>query len=194
MEESFVRNLHALKPQPSWPTNSIDHPRVTAVIATNARHLHIVWVVEETEQTFRAEVHEDGGPCWQDSCVELFVSALDGSDDYCNFEFNALGFCLAACGPNRHSRTTLTQEQYAFIKRTPTPIIFKHDLLHWKLEVSIPAELLKAGASDDLRIMDIRGNLYKCGDKTLAPHWLSAFPIDTPQPDFHRPEFFKIFR
>ncbi|MDE6490265.1 MAG: hypothetical protein K2L49_03810, partial [Muribaculaceae bacterium] len=22
------------------------------------------------------------------------------------------------------------------------------------------------------------------------PHYMSLFPIDTPQPDFHRPEFF----
>ena len=33
-------------------------------------------------------------------------------------------------------------------------------------------------------------NLYKCGDNLSHPHFLSWQPIDTPQPDFHRPEFF----
>ena len=36
----------------------------------------------------------------------------------------------------------------------------------------------------------IRANFYKCGDKTAHPHYLSWSPIDTPKPDFHRPEFF----
>ena len=36
----------------------------------------------------------------------------------------------------------------------------------------------------------IRANFYKCGDKTAHPHYLSWSPIDTPKPDFHRPDFF----
>ncbi len=34
------------------------------------------------------------------------------------------------------------------------------------------------------------GNLNKCASATSAPHYLSWNPIDTPTPDFHRPEFF----
>ncbi len=33
-------------------------------------------------------------------------------------------------------------------------------------------------------------NFYKCGDETAVPHYGAWSPIDTPQPDFHRPEFF----
>ena len=33
-------------------------------------------------------------------------------------------------------------------------------------------------------------NFYKCADLTSTPHFLSWAPIDTPEPDFHRPEFF----
>jgi hypothetical protein len=39
----------------------------------------------------------------------------------------------------------------------------------------------------------LRGNLYKCADKSKTPHYLSAFPIETEKPDFHRPEFFQEF-
>ena len=36
----------------------------------------------------------------------------------------------------------------------------------------------------------VRGNFYKCGDKTAHPHFVSWNPVGTPSPDFHRPEFF----
>ncbi|WP_084054648.1 carbohydrate-binding family 9-like protein [Caldicoprobacter faecalis] len=36
----------------------------------------------------------------------------------------------------------------------------------------------------------IKANFYKCGDKTKYPHWGCWNRIDTPHPDFHRPEFF----
>ena len=29
-------------------------------------------------------------------------------------------------------------------------------------------------------------------DKAKTPHYLSAFPIETEKPDFHRPEFFNF--
>jgi hypothetical protein len=41
--------------------------------------------------------------------------------------------------------------------------------------------------------LTLRGNLYKCADKSKTPHYLSAFPVETEKPDFHRPEFFHEF-
>ena len=38
--------------------------------------------------------------------------------------------------------------------------------------------------------LQARGNFYKCGDGLPVPHFVSWAPIDTPNPDFHRPEFF----
>jgi hypothetical protein len=35
-----------------------------------------------------------------------------------------------------------------------------------------------------------RANFYKCGDETETPHFGAWSPVQTPQPDFHRPEFF----
>ena len=39
----------------------------------------------------------------------------------------------------------------------------------------------------------LQGNLYKCGDKTAWPHFLSWAPIGTPAPDFHCPAYFGEF-
>jgi hypothetical protein len=36
----------------------------------------------------------------------------------------------------------------------------------------------------------MKGNFQKCGDKTKFPHYGSWNRIDTPEPDFHRPEYF----
>ena len=49
----------------------------------------------------------------------------------------------------------------------------------------------------DVRLFDLAEapsvlwfNIYKCGDGLKKPHFISLFPIDTPEPDFHRLESF----
>ncbi len=79
----------------------------------------------------------------------------------------------------------------------------------WSLSAVIPSECLAAALSSESessRAHDarshvhvdllaprsaLRGNFYKCGDKLPQPHWLSAFPIDTDIPNFHRPDCFR---
>jgi len=159
---------------------------------TFADRIRVFWQVEETQATYRREVMVDGGPCWQDSCVELFISAVNAPSMYINFEFNSLGFCLAARGPDRVQRTELTPDEYATILRKPeVDNRNQNGKICWSLAVEIPKHLLGATQDQDLRKMDLCGNVYKCGDKTQEPHWLMAFPINTPKPDFHRPEFFQ---
>ena len=36
----------------------------------------------------------------------------------------------------------------------------------------------------------IKGNFYKCGDKTEIPHFGMWSPIDSEKPNFHQPQFF----
>ena len=36
----------------------------------------------------------------------------------------------------------------------------------------------------------LHANLYKCGDKTVKPHYLSWNPIELEDPAFHCPEYF----
>ena len=36
-----------------------------------------------------------------------------------------------------------------------------------------------------------RANFYKCGDRTSHPHWGSWAPVDSPRPNFHRPDSFR---
>lgn len=182
-----------LQPSPRWgaPAQGTPCPQVHATLWVDEVALRVRWEVHDTLATFRGEVKEDGGAVWQDSCVELFLECQDGSGDYCNFEFNSRGVCLAARGPDRHHRTPRTESQYAQIQRELIPMETQTESrLCWVLEVRIPRSLL--GCAGNLRERVLRGNIYKCGDKTRAPHYLSAFAIETDKPDFHRPEFFGV--
>jgi hypothetical protein len=55
---------------------------------------------------------------------------------------------------------------------------------------AVPLELLGLAAGNRLAGVECRGNIYKCGDALPVPHYVSWRPIDTPDPDFHRPEYF----
>jgi len=61
-------------------------------------------------------------------------------------------------------------------------------LFTWNLLVVIPLKLLGIDTVEPGTIF--RGNFYKCASAASQPHFLSWNPIDTPAPDFNRPEFF----
>ena len=58
----------------------------------------------------------------------------------------------------------------------------------WRVTLLIPFHLI--GVDPEALPEKLRANFYKCGDCTAHPHFLSWSPIDTPNPDFHRPDFF----
>ena len=98
---------------------------------------------------------------------------------------------LACYGPVREGRTRRPKEQmkkilrFAHLEGGP---LDKEGVQTWRVGVVIPFELI--GVDPGNLPHSIRANFYKCGDKTAHPHYLSWSPIDTPKPDFHRPEFF----
>ena len=138
----------------------------------------------------RARNTADNGRQWEDSCVEVFIQDPDGAPYY-NFEINALGKVLACKGPERHNRTPRPAEEMEQILRFTQmeggPL--EQEGIHtWRVGVVIPFRLL--GIDPERLPRSIRANFYKCGDKTAHPHFLSWSPVETPKPDFHRPEFF----
>ena len=60
----------------------------------------------------------------------------------------------------------------------------------WRLAFSIPfGVLVRAAGARPPRPGDRwRGNFYKCGDDTPAPHWIAWAPVDAL--DFHLPRCF----
>lgn len=171
-----------LRANASWAANcGHDLPKVSAEVSALAEFVLVRFEVEEPEACYRATVGRDGGPCYQDSCVEIFLEVEGGA--YRNFEFNSLGRCLSAVGFNRENRAQLSAREYESVLRE-AKVRREGGKVFWTLEAKLPRSFKFTG----------RGNLYKCADLAATPHYLSLFKIDTPKPDFHRPEFFgKLF-
>lgn len=141
----------------------------------------------------RVQNLEDGGRSWEDSCCELFLQR-PGAAEYVNFEVNAAGKMTAARGTGRGDRKSLTPEEFGQIVRMASiegPQDYAGGVWTWRVILMIPFELM--GLDPDDLPESLRGNIYKCGDLTAHPHFLSWAPIGTPEPDFHRPEYFGEF-
>ena len=161
---------------------------VSAEVTCTANTLAVKFNVEEHVDCYRAAVQEDNGRSWEDSCVEIFLQNPANPAEYFNFETTSRGFVLAARGTGRENRQTLPLETIAKIRRTGSAPSIMDDSISWSMEIEIPAEIFGIKSFKE----PLRGNLYKCADKAKTPHYLSAFPIETEKPDFHRPEFFKV--
>ena len=179
-----------LKPNLSWNANQgITLPAVQAQVAYVNGALQVEFMVEEPMDCFRAEVREDNGSSWEDSCVEIFLRNPKNSTEYFNFEITSRGFILAARGSGRQDRQKLPTEALAKITRVKQLASVAGNLICWGITVTIPPEIFSMSSFEGAAL---EGNLYKCADKAKTPHYLSAFPIDTEKPDFHRPEFFQV--
>lgn len=172
----------------NWPETFPYAPLCSGRVARTKDALVVDFRVSGLD--LRAQNTEDNGHQWEDSCVEVFIKDPEKADYY-NFEINALGKVLACYGPVREGRTRRPQEQmkkilrFAHLEGGP---LDKEGVQTWRVGVVIPFELI--GVDPGNLPHSIRANFYKCGDKTAHPHYLSWSPIDTPKPDFHRPEFF----
>ena len=175
----------------NWPETFPYAPIVAGRIGRTRDALLVSWRVSGMDLTVRNT--QDGGTIWEDSTCEIFLQA-PGCDNYYNIEVNAAGILLVGCGGGRGNRTLLAPEVMARISRkacVQAPVDIPNQLKTWSLTISIPFEVI--GVDPAHLPAKLFGNIYKCGDKTAHPHFLSWAPIDTPKPDFHRPEFFGEF-
>ena len=172
----------------NWPETFPYAPLCSGRIARTQDALVVDFRVSGLD--LRAQNLTDNGRQWEDSCVEVFIKDPE-EDTYYNFEINALGKVLACSGADRHGRVARPAEEMEEILRfgqLEGGPLDEGGIWTWRVGVVIPFELI--GVDPDNLPESIRANFYKCGDKTAHPHYLSWSPIDTPKPDFHRPEFF----
>jgi hypothetical protein len=149
-----------------------------------------LYVYMETGETgVRAEERGFSGRVYTDSCMELFLMPDPGhSPRYLNWEFNPRGAMYLSLGISRHDREDIRPDNYRELFQVHTEVLNDG----WRLEYYIPLDFLhryfpamKWGTGHTMR-----GNFYKCGDKTSRPHFGCWSPIDLPRPDFHCPDFF----
>jgi hypothetical protein len=113
---------------------------------------------------------------------------------YINVETNAAGAALVAIGLDRSRRTPIPQadlDGFEIISSVKGPISGYHGAEFWTLAYKLPLSLFAKYYEAKIRSgQAARANFYKCGDETETPHFGAWSPVRTPQPDFHRPEYF----
>lgn len=143
-------------------------------------------VLKSLSRDFNQNVHLD-------NCIEFFIAFGNKAQNYYNIELNCLGSIKIGYGTGREGRIPLepavlekvrvkTQMDY-------TPNTGVHSF-KWELLLYIPVSVFVFDDMDKLEGCVGHANFYKCGDELPKPHFLSWNRIDTPAPDFHRPEFF----
>ena len=157
--------------------------RAKAGICHDGQNLYVH--LSAKEQDIRAEYTDPPAPVHEDSCLEFFFMP-EGEERYLNFEINPNGCLHLGFGPDRHHRENAlpTNPREVFRIRTG------RTAEGWETEYRIPVSFLQQFYPGFECAGALRANLYKCGDKTVHPHYLAWNPVSTQTPDFHRPEFF----
>jgi hypothetical protein len=174
-----------------WPAINGDdfRPLTTVKMAAGADSLFVFMETSETE--IRAELKGLSRQVYTDSCMEFFLMAdPDNSTQYINWEFNPVGAMCLAVGTHRYDRHEIQIDTYMELFKVKTNISDNG----WNIEYHIPFTFLRS-CFPSLKLKQgyiMRGNFYKCGDKTARPHYGCWSPIDLPSPDFHCPPFFGI--
>lgn len=143
------------------------------------------------EDKVRAVMPMRGMVC-TDSCLEFFLQADIARDMYVNIETNPLGNQLIGLGKDRWYRFECVQLPLKDME-------VKHSVTDpdaptggkWEIAYRITAEWLEMwfGVKPESGLI-MRGNFYKCGDKSEFAHYGSWNPVSSARPDFHRPESF----
>ncbi len=175
----------------NWSGEFPYSPDVSFRMFHNGSALFLRYDVQE--RSVRALAAHDGDDVYMDSCVECFIQPeVDGR--YYNFEFNAAGVLDLSCRTGREEWERASAEVFAVVQRHPSlgrePFAEREADGAWSLSVAIPATALFNHAIGSWSGLHARMNLYKCGDGLAVPHFLSWQPVGTPNPDFHRPEYF----
>lgn len=177
----------------NWQAEYPYQPRTTVHLARTDVFLYVLFSVE-AEQVRALHTRDLEAVC-EDSCVEFFLANAENTR-YWNFEFNAIGTCNASVRKDKKTDVRrLNETELRSIVRFPSlgtaPIADTGAPVAWSLLVGIPLALI--GCEEEIP-PTLRGNFYKCGDKTLRPHYLSWNPIPTPAPNYHLPQYFGELR
>lgn len=161
-------------------------PRTMVTLTRLSQVLKVHFVSWESPVRAVETLHNTNVYC--DSCVEMFAQFDPEADSrYMNFEINPNGAVYCAVNtPGGGSVTLPTQ----VIDTFQTQAAVYDD--RWEVQMYIPAAVIQEvfhGYAHQQGTR-IRGNFYKCGDKTEHPHFGCWKRIDWHEPNFHLPDFF----
>lgn len=138
--------------------------------------------MEAEEKNIRAEETELLSQVCNDSCLEFFFAPMKEDPRYLNFEWNPIGTLYLGFGAGRPTRVRQIPKdpQELFC-----PVPFQTEQ-GWGIEFQIPLEFVQRYFPEAGFTGEAAANFYKCGDKTVAPHYKAWNPIAENHLDFHR--------
>ena len=162
--------------------------RMQAQICYDSTALYIH--LQAAEKHIRAELNAPLSEVCNDSCMEFFFRPVEGDLRYLTVEINPNGCTYLGYGINLPELMRLAPENEEILmdKKINTTAdgweaFFKYPVSY--IRVFYPGYELTPGKK-------IYGNCYKCGDKTVTPHFITWSKIDSPEPCFHKPEDFGL--
>lgn len=173
-----------------WPSSNIQAKAFFA-IAHNNHSIFLKYFVEE--KYIRACETNINGKVWEDSCVEFFISFAD-EPSYYNFEFNCLGTGLVGFGNSKQNRELLPNDIVNNIMVAASMEDTLAGNKYWELTIAIPPEIFIHHNISSFSGMEGHANFFKCGDLLPIPHFLAWSNIESPEPNFHLPEYFGEIR
>lgn len=182
---------------PNWeqiPVASIDHRlwsdvdgiSPTAQLCWNEQGLFVR--LQTREENIRSTLTAPLDPVCEDSCLEFFFCPEPSDDRYFNIEANPNGTLYVGYGlPGAH-RCRLHRDNLKELLQVK-PFTLPGG---WGLELFVPADFIQIFSPGCTLCQGhiLRANFFKCGDKTVAPHYMAWNKVATPQANFHQPEFF----
>lgn len=149
------------------------------------------------EKYIRATVIEDNGNVYEDSCLEFFFSPCpEESNAYFNFEINPLGTLYVGFSPTGNKEDSKPVDFSCYKQKINPKSFIDYDREYWETTFFVPHDLVRAYCPSFFNENQhyIKGNFYKCGDKTNCPHfavWADINIEKIDKPNFHVVEFFK---
>ena len=176
----------------NWPQTYPYLPDVSFAVAHNGTNLMIHYRVSE-KRTLGTMVN-DLDAVYKDSCCEFFCKN-EGDSLYYNIESNCLGSILMQCGSGREGRTTSTLENLQCIDRWASlgreSVGRIEQQTHWELALVVPIAAFWCHNYGTISGKTFLVNVYNCVGSGDDRQYVTWNPVDTPAPDFHRPEYFK---
>ena len=135
-----------------------------------------------------ATYRKNNTPVWEDSCLACFLNFdPEATDAYIAIWANANGAMYSDYGSGPDARIQFSEMQCA------PPAVQIHRLAdRWVCYFIIPMQTIHSlyGKLWFLPGDKLRGNFYKCGEKTPQPHWGSWTKLSGDTPQLHQPAYF----
>lgn len=162
------------------------YPETFARIVYSKTGITVLFDTNEKGSDVLARYHKLNEPAYTDSCVEFFFNPCPQKGNvYMNLELGAGGALLVQTGTSRYDRVFIETD----IKQFKIDINIKES--GWAARLFIPLDFILTHFPELSK--EFSGNLQKCGDDTVCPHYSVWNKIISPKPDFHTPASFGEF-